>query len=580
MASAPPRPLRPILAVALLGIGGVSSTPAQDPPPRLSSWSETAQLEWWRDHPEPASQHGGLATLCASLRRAQEQHGLERAFANRHFTRWLTHALWLSLYPAPAEADPYFGTAEAHDAFRRASAIPGLAALTVRSMSTRDARPRALEVLCRIAADHPGDLAAYPELAVAFALVWDQPFPEGWPHANVGIDAVPAGDPDPAGRFAFTVASHREDKLLLDPRSLSVRELTFAVDTPVELRELAYVQQVEIATIAKLEGLYRAVPYDHGRIAAESYGWPHGRYRLIDIGKKGGICMDQAYFVAHTGKAKGVPTVLFTGQGRSGDHAWLGYLTGRGRWTLDAAKWRGENYPTGHAFDPQTWRRFTDAQMEYAVKGSSDSPSAARGKLILGWAALNAGQPFYRDLLRAAQAAMPRGFEAWELEAELLVKAGAAPEERRAFWQRWVANFAGERDMKAKGQRALLRVLRELGDDDAADRLGRQIVAENKSSRFDLGIAVAADEVFALQARGEHEEAAKEYGRVMRRFKRDAGGHLFYNLVEPYTRACLSAARRDDAQEAVAIAGEVLTPQPGSILDNDFRALHAEVDSP
>ena len=34
--------------------------------------------------------------------------------------------------------------------------------------------------------------------------------------------------------------------------------------------------------------------------------------------------MDQAYFISVTGKAKGVPTVLFLGQGRSGGHAWVG----------------------------------------------------------------------------------------------------------------------------------------------------------------------------------------------------------------------------------------------------------------
>jgi hypothetical protein len=431
--------------------------------------------------------------------------------------------------------------------------------------------------LCRIAAAHPKEIANFPELATAIALVFDQKPPDAWPHPNVRHDAIPAGDANPAARFAFYVASQEEGKLMIDPRSLSVRELTFVVDTPVELRELAYIQQVKLGNISKLEDLYAAIAYDHKRIASKDYVWPGAQYRLIDIGKKGGICMDQAYFVTHAGKAKGIPTVMFTGQGRSGGHGWLGFLTSRGKWTLDAAKGGDEGYPTGNAFDPQTWRRFTDTQMEYAIKGQSDSPSAARASLILGWAAMNDVEPFYVDLLRAAQAATPRSFEAWELHAEHLTKTKAQPATKKAFWDRYVSNFAGERDMKARGQRALLRVLRELGDDSGADRLAKQIVSENKSKRFDLGIAVAADTVFAKQEAGQWADAAKEFERVMKRFKRDAGGHLFYNLVKPYVESCIAAGHRPEAREALTVTAEILSPSPGSILANDFEALKEQL---
>ena len=485
----------------------------------------------------------------------------------------------MSLYPVTAPSGTLFDDdpAAAHETFRALSAIPELPALVTRSISTRDDDPRVLDALLRIAAARPKELAQFPELAVAIALVFDQKPPEAWPHPNVKYDAIPVGDSDPAKRFEFYVASQRDGKLMIDPRSLTVRELTFVVDTPVELRELAYVQQIELGNISKLEGIFRALSYDHPRIASKSYGWKGGSYRLIDIGKKGGICMDHAYFVSHAGKAKGIPTVLFTGQGRSGGHAWLGFLTSRGKWNFDVAKGGDEGYPTGNGFDPQTWRRFTDTQMEYGIRGQSDSPSAARAALILGWAAMNADQPFYLDLLRTAQAATPRSFEAWELHAEHLEKSKADPKAQKAFWQRYVKNFAGERDMKARGQRALLRVLRELGDDSAADRLGKQIISENKSKRFDLGIAVAADTVFAKQKAGEWEDAAKEFERVMKRFKRDAGGHLFYNLVQPYVNACVSEGRPAEARAALAITGEILKPNPGSILDNDFTALREQV---
>ncbi len=39
------------------------------------------------------------------------------------------------------------------------------------------------------------------------------------------------------------------------------------------------------------------------RLQARRYLWPHGDYELFSIGQKGGLCVDQAYFTAHTAKA-------------------------------------------------------------------------------------------------------------------------------------------------------------------------------------------------------------------------------------------------------------------------------------
>ena len=542
--------------------------------PRLRSWSEGAERAWWREHAELGQAKAGADRLYAALLQAQQEQGVSRALANRHFLSWLAHLRWLRLL---GDADGYFADEGNWKAFRQLSALSGFSRRMTGVLSARDDGGAALRIVCNLERAVPEDLRDYQGLAIAFAVVWDQEFPEAWPHSNVKPGDVPTGDADVVKRFRFYAASHRAKRLAFDPNSLSPRELTFVVDSPVTLKELGYVQQVKLGNISKLEQLYTAVPYDTARISGKRYVWPHGNYRLIDVGKKGGICMDQSYFVAQTGKSQGIPTILFTGQGRSGDHAWVGFLTDRGRWTLDAARWRGENYPIGIAYDPQTWRRISDQQMEFLVKGEADSPSVRRGKQILGWAEMNREDASYPALLREAQRAMPRSFEPWELEEEWLRAKGAEPERRREFWSRWIANFTGERDMKARGQRALLRVLREVGDDPAAERLTRQIVAENRSKRFDLGIAVAADGVFDLCERGDWESAGREFGRVLARFKRDAGGHLFYNLVQPYLRTCIREGRTAQARSGFAEALGVLKPEPGSILANDIDTLRGEI---
>ncbi|MFP6872512.1 MAG: hypothetical protein VCA55_03300 [Verrucomicrobiales bacterium] len=565
--------LTPCLQSAqLAGNGGESAVPA-----KLKLWNNSSREAWWLDHSTADKVVSGTGHLLATLQAAQEKHGLDRVLANEHFLGWLQHLAWIRLFPRSFSSDAFFSKPENFAAFRSLSSQRGLPEMVVSSMSCRDNPAGILRVLSEIHRKRPGDLVEFKNLAVAFALVWDQQFPASWPHPNVAVADIPTGDPEVAKRFAFMVDSRREGRLVMDPRNLSVRELTFAVDTPVELRELAYVQQIDLRAAKRLEQLYRVVPYDHARIQNEHYTWPHGAYRLIEIGsKKGGICMDQAYFVAHAGKSMGIPTVLFMGQGRSGDHAWVGFLTDRGQWTLDAARWRGENYPVGLAFDPQTWRRFSDQQMEYSIKGEGDSPAVARGRLILAWAALNINRPCYPEILRAAASAMPRTFEPWELEAEWLEQEQPDLAAHRIFWQRWIANFSGEREMKAKGQRALLRVLRKLGENGAAERIGKQIVSENKSKRFDLGIAVAADAIFDKQDSGEWKVAAEQYELTMKRFGGKAGGHLFYNLVQPYVQTCLRDGQAAQARSAINIAGEILKPEASSILANDFRKLRGQ----
>ena len=62
--------------------------------------------------------------------------------------------------------------------------------------------------------------------------------------------------------------------------------------------------------------------------------WSGSSYRLIDIGRAGGICADQAFYMTQCGKAKGIPTVIFVGQGQNGGHAWTGFMPEPGKWDM------------------------------------------------------------------------------------------------------------------------------------------------------------------------------------------------------------------------------------------------------
>jgi hypothetical protein len=113
--------------------------------------------------------------------------------------------------------------------------------------------------------------------------------------------------------------------------------------------------------------------------------WTQGTYLLANIEVAGGICTDQSYFACIAGKAKGIPTLYFAGQGQDGGHAWFGYLRGNGKWELDAGRFFNQRYTVGQALDPQTWLPVTDHELLYLSGRAVRSPGndAALGELAM-----------------------------------------------------------------------------------------------------------------------------------------------------------------------------------------------------
>ena len=541
-------------------------------------WSKEVQRNWVRAHSDPAIWVANVERINDRLLNVFKTTGATKTLSMQHFWKWVGQVYWAKKFLIP-----YFhemnSTDDAFQDCRSLLAVEGLGARSVSYVSETDDKIKFVQILSELLKSDKRKFERYMNLAVAVALVWDEPFPDSWPHPNVNRSDLPIGGLDPLAVFNFYVSSHEMGKLKIGLDRLSIRELCFVIDTPVQLAELKYAQQIKLKSFKDLERLYKIIPYDQQRINNQSYEWPHGPYRLIDIGaKRGGICMDQSYFAAHAAKSQGIPAILFMGQGRSGGHAWVGYLESRGRWKLNAARWASENYPVGFAYDPQTWERISDAQFEFYLKSNGDSPSRVKGKSVLAWALLNKGSPQFESLLRLASKIMPRSKEPWQIELNFLNERNASLNEMRVFWLRWISNFKEEKGTKAKGQIELLKVLRSLELDSAAMKLGRQIVSENRSGRFDLGITVASDEVFDLQRLKKWTEAHRKYKLTLEQFQSSSGGHLFYNLIEPYVRNCLLDRRMSEASDAMALAGKIIKPVKNTILYNDLEKLRAEID--
>ena len=544
----------------------------------LPKWTEEARRTWWAEHDTPEQWREAAPSIREALLALQRRHGIAWAMRSPDFKGWVRHLHWLTLFPEDWREHDYFRDPIHQDAYRRLSLAPRLPGRLLAAIRPEDDAAAALEILCRIRACDEDRAQDYANLAVALAVVLDQPPPAGWPHPYVRTQDLRIHARDPCLRFAEIADANEQGILMLDPRNLPVSELLFVVDSWLDPGEVRFARRLDPDRVRRLTQLYDNVPYSHERTQRGEYVWAQGPYRLPEIAGLGGICADRAYYTAQVGKAFGIPTLLFLGQGRDGTHAWVGYSNGRGAWTVDVARYQTDVYPVGRAFDPQTWRRISDSDVLTPYAYPRRGRGADKAAFAVEWARMNPEAPFYRDLLAVARSQIHHWLEPWRMEAEWLQSHPSPPEVRASFWRQWIHAFHDHRDLRFEGQKNLLSVLEEAGDAVAAGRLREQILAENRGQRFDLAIGLVADEVMRLMERQEWPRAEQAFQEGMHRFEGQTGGHLFYSLLLPYVHVAVQHGRTDLAVRATKfLAQEEFPVRSGSILDTDIQRLIRQV---
>lgn len=443
-----------------------------------------------------------------------------------------------------------------------------------------DYAPGVLGNLKEIWSAAPGKSREYAALALALAVVYDQNFPDFWPHPQVRRDAVPLSFQPPAVQFNLWVKANESRALATDLRTLRPRHLKHVVDAPLAGEEWEWARQKARYTPATLSRAFSDVPYATQRADAGEFIWRAPDYTLANILRLGGICVDQAYFAMIAGKARGIPTLFFTGQGTDGGHAWFGFLKTGGRWDMDAGRYENQNYAVGEALDPQTWQPLTDHELQMLAEGWRDSPEhiASRDDLLLAAVFEARGQSdLAAKAYESAVAVSPRSPEAWEARGDYLERTGAPAAHRRAFHEAAVRQFEGRRDLRARHQYALADLAREEGRLAEAEAIEKKIVSQNRMRRADLSVSAAARRLEALVGEKKMEEAVSEFRRLLASLRRTGGGAFFYEVVEPFARVLAAEGRSSKAREIVQSARKALHPSPGSILAREFEALEREL---
>lgn len=446
-----------------------------------------------------------------------------------------------------------------------------------------DFAPRVLEILQEILrADAPG-FRSYPSLALAIAVVHDVPPPPFWPHGQVTAEALPRQLPAPAAAFAWWAKQDRAGRTLHKLARLGADDLKFVVDAAAPAAELEWASGAWAHPIGQLPAAYQAIRYRKERITTGAFVWPGRTYRLSEILTTGGICSDQAYYATQIGKARGVPTLLIYGAGNDGRHAWFGYLDTNRKWQLDAGRYAEQRFVTGHALDPQTWREFSDHELEFLSERFRDLPAFKQSRVH----GLVAAEYLARGQGKAAGAAARkavsyerRNREGWETLVAAARAEGRDAKTVENLLREAALAFQRYPDLEADYVNRTAESLRARGETSAAEAEVRRIANKGKvTGRSDLSVSQARDLVRRAIATQPLPEQVRAYNSAVDNYGRGAGIGFFDQVVTGFVEHLLGLGQKAEARRALDRARTALQVEPGSQLAAEFERLAGAVQA-
>ncbi len=436
--------------------------------------------------------------------------------------------------------------------------------------------PRVFQILDELYRRDPACVRAYAHLALALAVVYDVPPPPDWPHGQVTAEALPREFPAATDAFAWWTREDQIGRTYHRLNKLPAAELKFVVDTAAPPAEREWAQKISDFPLNSLARAYTMIRYRADRVNNERPVWPGRTYRLMDILRDGGICVDQAYFATEIGKARGVPTLLFRGAGRDGRHAWFGFLDRNNQWQLDAGRYAEQKFVTGFARDPQTWDVLSDHELKFMAERFHEMPSFGSSRVHAEFAA---------DFLAAAEVAAAaaaarkavnferRNEAAWDTLIAATQKSARDPKVAESVMREAALAFQRYPDLEATYVNRVGASLRARGQTSEAEEEERRIARKNQGDRTDLSVAQARE---ILQRAIETQPLAKQisaYNSVVDTYGRGAGIVFFDGIVVSFVEHLVQVRQPTEAQRAIERARHSLNAGSNSQLAAEFDQL-------
>ncbi|MCC6230638.1 MAG: hypothetical protein IT432_15615 [Phycisphaerales bacterium] len=407
---------------------------------------------------------------------------------------------------------------------------------------TTDDLPAVYRLYLKLLDQRGKQVAEYPNLAAAIALVWDRP--PSFARAEL---------PDPVELFDYFTSNAK--KLVFDPKTTPTELQVFMVDVAAPVSDLRWAMDKHGGD-RRIGHVYFDVPYD---TAFFKYNQPlkldKETFSLANIRKIGGVCVHQAYYAATIGKAIGVPTVQMSAAGADVGHAWVGFLEPGSpvRWNLEFGCYEEYKKLLGHTGNPQTGEGMTDGEVTLLASLASDKPadrmlavawtdaSVRLGGLISrtmdfppridlkGWKApppRSKSTDTRLDLLKFAVNASPAYAPAWKSVIEL---AGSAKLGSKQIndWANTVIKLAGDKS-PGFALEVLIPMIKIVSDDKEQEKLWEWAytqfytnLRETKNRRVDLAVRVRMEEAQFFEDRKNTDRAYTIYQEIVQNFADD-----------------------------------------------------------
>ncbi|MBC7367459.1 MAG: hypothetical protein H7343_11730 [Undibacterium sp.] len=443
-------------------------------------------------------------------------------------------------------------------------------------LAPQDNIPAVFQILNSLHQGDPAKFARYASLALAIAVVYDVAPPPWWPHAQVSASALPRKLPAPADAFAWWIKEDIAGRTFHRLTRLPADELKFVVDAAAPFGELTWSQQIADYPLGQLDKAYTMIRNRQDRIANNNPIWPGPTYAMHFILRDGGICVDQAYFATETGKARGVPTLLFYGAGNDGRHAWFGFLDGAQKWQFDAGRYAEQRFVTGLALDPQTWREISDHELKFLAERFRTLPTFRQSQTHVAFAADYLATGSAAAAVNAARKAVAmerRNVTAWETLTVAEVALGRTPRQLETTLREAARALQLYPDLEATFVKRVCASLRARGEKSAADAEEAHIALKNQSKRGDLSTQQARDILLRSLSADKLPAQVQVYHSVLNNFGRGAGIGFFDQVVVPFVQHLVQLGDKPAADRAIARARQTLKVEANSQLESEFARL-------
>ncbi len=428
------------------------------------------------------------------------------------------------------------------------------------AIKPQDNLDKVFGILSAIWDSSPDNFKQFPRLAAAIAVVFDTPPPKTWPHHQVSEKALPRQLPDPVKAFDMWTSFRKKNRLLIQPEKLSIEELKYVVSSLGTEADKEYAQKSVSTNLSGIGKLYSSIEYDNPRLKGEVFDWPTDDYSLQNIKRLGGICVDQAYYTTEVAKARGVPSFILSGAGADGFHAWVAYMVRPGNWNFDVGRYEGARFVTGTTFDPQTWQRATDHDLEMLRENFRSNPRYTANAIHTYFAKKFLDAEDFAKATAAAEAAIKidaRNSDSWDILIEAAKESGKSGKQIEEIYARAIKAFSKSPDLDAAYRKTLIDMLLESGDKSGARKLSTSIILKTRQNRPDIAMQFAMRDIYSDLENDDMKDLYSSYKDTLSAFKKDTA-IAFKGITIPVLNEVFKKGKKKECLEIIEITRKIL----------------------